>query len=97
MFYARMRRKKFQKIYRAIAGVYQMIPKAVVATGPYDPVVAAFYFAGRESYAAIHVFEVVLVGCGKTIGFAAHSHRFVLNGPRSRRFVASRNRENRHR
>src|SRR5215467_4504449 len=97
MFYARMGRKKFQKIYRAIAGVYQMIPKAVVATGPYDPVVSAFDLIDGELFSAIHAFEVVLVGCGKTIGFAARGRRFVLNGPRGGPFVASRNHENRHR
>jgi hypothetical protein len=84
-----MRRENFQEIHRAEALVYEIIPEAVVAAGPNDPVIASFNFIGGKLNSAVHIFEIIFICRRKTFSRSARLHSLVQDRAWFRRLLAA--------
>src|SRR4051795_11918548 len=72
-----MRGQDLHHIDGTETGYGNLIPEAVVAAGPYDPSVAAFYFFRREGDPAIHVVKVIFIPGGEGIDCTSCQPSFV--------------------
>ena len=93
----RIRRQDLQQIECPERIVGHVVPEAIVAERPGDPVVAAADLVdveldariGRAPVAVVHVGEVVLVGRREAFRGAAGAHRLVLDRSRLRLAAAA--------